>query len=161
MSHLLITTLGAAGNASSLRYRLPFGDRIAETAHVGTDLAPLIGAKRIDFVAASPAAFASLLDLVPAAVADAPIPDLRRDAPEAPAAETLPEASTTPAVEAPTDGSVGSAHAVTESAESSEVASVTQAAAEATSPETPVAGDEPAAVPAVEAEERKPVKRRH
>jgi hypothetical protein len=54
---------------------LPHGDRITETAHVGTDLAPLIGANRIDFVAANPAAFASLLDLIPAEVANAQVPD--------------------------------------------------------------------------------------
>lgn len=146
MSHLLITTLGtdlSGGPPAPVRYRLPGGDRIVETAHVGIDLAPIVGARRIHFVATHPAAFAGLLDLVPAEVAAAPVPEpppRGRNAGEDDAGE--PETSASPA-DAAAEAATGAA------AEAADPEAAGETATEADAPAGP-AEDQPAPPAALE-----------
>jgi hypothetical protein len=78
MSTLLISVLGDAGPGSDAgrrldRYRLPGGERIVETAHLGVELARALGARKLVLLATGTAAFDSLVDLLPPEDREAPI----------------------------------------------------------------------------------------
>ena len=132
MSHLLITTLGRA-SAQPGRYRLPVGDRIVETSFLGLELAPIIDADSVHFVAADPGAFASLLDLLPADVLARPVPE----EPPAKAPQQMPAESPDTADEASSETPPAAEPAAEVAGE------VTEAPAE-TSAETQPASDAPA-----------------
>ena len=86
MTTLLITTLGSAGHDDSqrghltARYRLPGGERIVETQHLGLELARALRASKLCFVGTTAAFFDRLTDLLPAESAAAPVSEVDESA---------------------------------------------------------------------------------
>lgn len=118
MTTLLITTLGSAGRDDdrqghrSARYRLPGGERIVETTHLGLELARALQASKLCFVGTTTAYFDRLADLLPPEMAAAPVSEVHEEAARQEAAiepESSGEGAAPDAVDAGPEGEDGEA----------------------------------------------------
>ncbi|MAG56293.1 MAG: hypothetical protein CMJ83_08390 [Planctomycetes bacterium] len=156
MGTLLISMLGGAAEDEerrghqSARFRLPGGERIVETTHLGIELAGALQADKLHLVGTTWAYFDRLLDLLPEAARNEPVaetappPKEKPDAAEAPTAEDTSTTEEAPAADADASTDDATEAAATEATEDD--ASTTEGTApadDATATEEP-ATEEPA-----------------